>query len=292
MPLVEEELKRLYELAKSAATKAGSYIASKQGKKIATQEKIGGENIASCVVTEVDLQAQEIILQELTPSCSKYHLGLLAEENEDDSTRFQNEYFWCIDPLDGTLCFSQDEDGYSCSIALVRKDGIPIIGAVFNPRSNTLYHALKGHGSFKNQEFLKKREGHFLTLLYDQSYTKHPQFQEDIKFLEKKAHERGLEGVRLHHLGGAVMNGISTIEMGPALYYKYPKKVQGGGSLWDFAASSIIQQEAGGFNSDFYYNPLALNQSHSTFMNHKGIIYATSEDLLEMIPKYKKLSSL
>jgi 3'(2'), 5'-bisphosphate nucleotidase/myo-inositol-1(or 4)-monophosphatase len=75
------------------------------------------------------------------------------------------------------------------------------------------------------------------------------------------------------------MNGISTIEMAPAIYYKLPKKALGGGSLWDFAASSVIQSEAGGYNSDYDNNPLDLNREDSTFMNHRGVIYSSSKKL-------------
>ena len=83
------------------------------------------------------------------------------------------------------------------------------------------------------------------------------------------------------------MNAISTIEKAPALYFKIPKNSDGGGSLWDFAASSIIQSEAGGFNSDFFNSPIDLNKADSTFMNHKGIIYSSSEGLLDIIPGIK-----
>jgi 3'-phosphoadenosine 5'-phosphosulfate (PAPS) 3'-phosphatase len=80
------------------------------------------------------------------------------------------------------------------------------------------------------------------------------------------------------------MNGITTIEMAPALYFKFPKKADGGGSLWDFAASSVIQSEAGGLNSDYFRKPLDLNRKNSTFMNHCGVIYVSHELMLDLIP--------
>lgn len=284
MALTEKQLTQLCEIAKKAALAAGEIISSKQGSKIEVQSKEGGENIASCVVTEVDLQAEAAILEVLTPTLVPYKLGLLTEESIDDSSRFDNDYFWCIDPLDGTLCFSRDEDGYSTSIALIAKDGTPVIGAVYNPRSKSLYHAVKGSGAFKNEEKLEVATGSKeLTLLYDQSYTKHPDFEAQLESLRSDLKEKGLT-LKLHHLGGAVMNGISTIEMAPALYYKFPKRADGGGSLWDFAASSVIQSEAGGVNSNFSAEPLDLNRADSTFMNHEGVIYSSSRDLLGIIP--------
>jgi fructose-1,6-bisphosphatase/inositol monophosphatase family enzyme len=286
MNLNEQQLTELLNMAKDAALGAGEILCQHQGTKIEVQSKEGGENIASCVVTEIDLMAQEKILEILSPTLEMYELGLLTEESVDDNTRFEKDYFWCIDPLDGTLVFSRNEDGYSTSIALISKAGVPIIGVVFNPRTKSLYHAVKGHGAYKDGAPLKiEPDSQKLTLLYDQSYLKHPDYQSQIRDLEKNLKTLGLKELNIHHLGGAVMNGISTIEMAPAFYYKFPKKALGGGSLWDFAASSVIQAEAGGYNSDYNKEPLDLNRSDSTFMNHKGVIFSSSKDLLNLIPK-------
>ena len=53
----------------------------------------------------------------------------------------------------------------------------------------------------------------------------------------------------------------------------------GGGSIWDFAASSVIQREAGGFNSNYYGQALDLNREDSSFMNHQGVIFKSHQAL-------------
>ena len=285
MHLNKSQLEELCEIAKSAALKAGEIISRQKGSKLNVESKSGGENIASCVVTEIDLEAEKLIVETLSPSLEKYDLGLLTEESTDDSSRFSHDFFWCIDPLDGTLCYSKDEDGYSTSIALISKSGTPIIGVVYNPRTRELYHAIKDYGAYKNgKELRPAKERRDLTLLYDQSYLAHPKYEEQIIALKKDLKNLNLIELKLHPLGGAVMNGISTIELAPAIYFKFPKKAEGGGSIWDFAASSIIQSEAGGFNSNYQRGPLDLNREDSTFMNHEGIIYCSSEELLQLIP--------
>lgn len=280
MILNDEQLKNLCEIAKTAALAAGKIIINAQESgDFKVMQKEGGENLASQVVTEIDHQAQEVILKILKPTLSNYDLALLTEESPDDGSRFEKDYFWCIDPLDGTLAFSRDEDGYSTSIALVRKDGTPLIGVVFNPRSKSLYYAIKGYGAFVNNKSLKVNKNEHLTLLFDQSFLKIENYQDEINKLERITKELGLRGLKQHHLGGAVMNGISTIELAPAIYCKHPKKSLGGGSIWDFAASSVIQSEAGGYNRNYYLNELDLNRKDNTFMNHEGIIFASSEHL-------------
>lgn len=278
MKLSPSDLNSLCELAKKAALSAGSIIKDASVKEIKIHSKIGGENIASQVVTEIDIAAQDAIVKILKPTLKEFDLGLLTEESEDDNSRFSHDYFWCIDPLDGTLAFSQHLDGYSTSIALVSNEGKSTIGVVYNPKANDLYYAINGHGAFKNDApFKVQRQNDYLTLLFDQSFLKHSDYELEIKRLETIANKHGLRGVKHHHLGGAVMNGISTIEMSPAIYYKQPKTALGGGSLWDFAASSFIHSEAGGINTSFENTALNLNPKASTFMNDQGIKFASDQ---------------
>jgi fructose-1,6-bisphosphatase/inositol monophosphatase family enzyme len=284
MHLTQDDLKQLCSIAKKAALLAGKIIAKEQGRPIEINSKNGGENIASCVVTEVDIASEKAILEILSPTLERYDLGLLAEESSDDSSRLIKDYFWCIDPLDGTLSFSKNEDGYSTSIALVSRSGAPVIGVVFNPRTNDLYYAIKGCGAFKNDSnFCINIGSDYLTLLYDQSFLKHPRYQLEIERMRSTIDELGIKGIKHHHLGGAVLNGISTIELAPAIYYKHPKEADGGGSSWDFAASSIIQSEAGGYNSDYNNIPLNLNNKSTTFMNHNGVIFCNSKELSDKL---------
>jgi fructose-1,6-bisphosphatase/inositol monophosphatase family enzyme len=240
----------LLDLAKEAALAAGKVIADFQGSEIQTELKEGGTSLASKVVTEVDLKAQMAILEILEPTLDRFDLGLLTEESPDDNSRFERDYFWCIDPLDGTLPFSKNESGYSTSIALVSRDGEAILGVVFDPRNQNLYYALDGHGAFKNDEPFVMGKG------------------------DKVSEITGP--------GGAVMQAIETIEKAPCLFYKKPKPEEGGGCLWDYAATSVIQREAGGFNSDFSFQPLNLNSQKSLYMNHCGVIYAAGLTLEEV----------
>ena len=68
MFLNETQLYELSKIAREAALRAGEIIAKNQGSKITVQKKEGGENIASCVVTEIDLAAEAAILNILSPT--------------------------------------------------------------------------------------------------------------------------------------------------------------------------------------------------------------------------------
>ena len=105
------DLQFLAESAVVAARTAGRIISRYSNQEIEVAHKDGGHTYASQVVTEVDRKAQDAILEILNPSCDEYDFALLTEESEDDHSRFQKDYFWCIDPLDGTLPFTKKETG-------------------------------------------------------------------------------------------------------------------------------------------------------------------------------------
>lgn len=122
MQLTPQDLKQLADLACDAAREAGVLIARYSEREVAVQHKAGGDSLASQVVTEVDELSQVIVLRQLEPTLERYELALLSEESPDDGRRLQRDYFWCIDPLDGTLPFTRRIPGYSVAIALVARD--------------------------------------------------------------------------------------------------------------------------------------------------------------------------
>ena len=259
-----------------AAEVAGKMIAESRPQHVTRKE--GGESLASQVLTEVDEKSQQMILEILAPTFAEFDLALLTEESEDDHSRFEKEFFWCIDPIDGTLPFIDGIPGYSVSIALVARDGTPHIGVVYDPVEHNCWHAMKGGGIFKNgQPWLFRDHGSRLQLITDRSFKDHPKFFQCLEKLEL------YEAAQVRMTGGAAMNAIWVLENAPACYFKFPKVGKGGGSLWDFAATACLFEEAGAVATDFFGDPLDLNRADSTFMNHRGILFATDDELAQKI---------
>lgn len=285
MTLTPQDLQTLCLIAISAANQAGQRIASANRKMLQVKMKEGGENLASQVVTEVDIASQTIILAVLEPTFAKYDLGLLAEESADPGSRLTKDYFWCIDPLDGTLPFVDGTNGYAVSIALVSQDGKPMIGVVYDPDSHTLYHAVAGQGTFRNGELWKpiNAESSTLNFFCDRSFLERLDYVSIHAQFEQIATALGCNGLKVTAFAGAVMNAIWALENGPAFYIKLPKDHPGGGSLWDYAATAGIYQEAGAWCSDMFGNLMELNRKESVFMNHKGVLYASSREIAQAI---------
>ena len=281
MQLTPDSFQSLADQACLAATKAGALIASYRDREVEVRTKSAGDGLASQVVTEVDERSEEIILDLLAPSIERYDLAVLTEEREDDRQRLQKDYFWCIDPLDGTLPFTRGIPGYSVSIALVRKDGRPVIGVVFDPVANKLYRAVAGAGVQIDGVMFKptlRAEGP-LNFFCDCTFPRHPEREALIREVEAVAVHEGSPRVEVIEGGGAVLNACRVLEQGPACYFKKPKLKDGGGSLWDFAATACLFEEAGLHARDFDGRPLDLNRTESTFMNHRGVCYASTSGL-------------
>ena len=277
-------LKELTKQAVQAAREAGELIRSYQDREVEVLHKEGGDTYASQVVTEVDRKAQDSILRVLGPSCEEYDLAVLTEENEDDGSRFERECFWCIDPMDGTLPFIRREPGYSVSIGLVAKDGSPQIGVVYDPVHDILWQATKGQGVRRNGEpWTLDSTSSELTFTYDRSFTDRPERDRVLQELEDYAHSIGLNKLVATQFGGAVINACHALENAPGCHFKFAKPQEGGGSLWDYAATACLFEEAGAVVSDVHGDPLDLNRPDSTFMNHRGAVYATDEELAQCI---------
>jgi len=269
------DLLQLNNIAIKAALAAGKIIQKYMNEDVFVEEKKGGESYASQVVTAVDKECEKAILSYLLPSCKEFDLALLSEETEDDGSRFEKDFFWCIDPMDGTLPFINKQPGFSVSIALVANDGTPYIGVVLDPSTDSLYHAIRGKGAFKNNSpwDIKQANDH-LTYVTDRKLKDTPRASEIELLLNENAEKLNLNGVKEIAGAGAVLNGIIVLENGPACMLKLPKKESGGGSIWDFAATACIYQELGLIATNFEGGRLDLNKRDGTFMNHEGIFFA------------------
>jgi len=271
--LTTEQLQHLTEIAIAAAQEAGRYIEQFDRTNLQEVFKDAGSSEASQIVTEVDIRSEEIIRLKLQEASNVYNIAFVGEESalgnsSEASERFKKPYFWCVDPLDGTLAFAKGQSGYAVSIALVDQSGTPLIGVVVDPVDQTLIHAIKGHGAYQNLLPLgsPNRGNDSLTVYADASFKTHERHRKSLVVLEACARTLNLDGVNFIYGNGAVKNACHVLKATHACYLKLPKKEEGGGSIWDFAATACIAQEAQGWASGVNGKPLKLNCQNSTFM--------------------------
>ena len=104
-------------------------------------------------LTQADLKANDIICNSLRKMYP--NIPIMSEENKlvDYEERKDWEYYWCIDPIDGTKEFIKKNDEFTVNIALIYI-GTPVLGVVYAPAIDEMYKAKKGMGAFKNGQKL------------------------------------------------------------------------------------------------------------------------------------------
>ena len=100
-------------------------------------------------LTLADKAAHEKIVSVL----EKTGIPILSEEGKEVpySERSTWEYFWMVDPLDGTKEFIKRNGEFTVNIALIFK-GESILGVVYPPILSEIYWAIKDGGAFKEKE--------------------------------------------------------------------------------------------------------------------------------------------
>ena len=89
-------------------------------------------------VTEADMGAEKIIFDGLRALTSD--IPVVGEEHTaaGETADLTREYFWLVDPVDGTADFVKRNGEFTVNIALIRENA-PVFGAVYVPVSKTLF---------------------------------------------------------------------------------------------------------------------------------------------------------
>ena len=106
-------------------------------------------------LTLADRKSHDIIKSHL----DKTDYPQLSEEGKDISYKDRKdwEYFWLIDPLDGTKEFIKKNGEFTVNIALVH-NGNPVMGVVYAPHVGDLYFGDESFGAYKIENFNGKED--------------------------------------------------------------------------------------------------------------------------------------
>jgi 3'(2'), 5'-bisphosphate nucleotidase len=143
-------LDREHQVACQAARDAGRLILTHYGNpEIEVQTKPD-----TSPVTVADSAADALILDRLRTAFPND--AFLSEESPDDESRLAKSRVWIIDPLDGTRDFLAQTGDFSVHIGLC-VDGQPLLGVVYQPVRQALYHARRGEGAFLDSNGVSTR---------------------------------------------------------------------------------------------------------------------------------------
>lgn len=232
----------------SIVKEAGSRILEVYNTDFSVENKINGSPI-----TMADSLSSDIIYKALkdvypfTPVLSEESEGIPYEERKDW------QYFWLVDPLDGTKEFIKRNEEFTVNLALIHKHK-PIIGIIYAPLKNDLYFAVKGKGTFRiidggDIQYIKGNG--------------RPNDKEGLRIVSSRSHtseelEKYLEGVNIKERvsAGSSLKFCLVAEGKADLYPRFGVTME-----WDTAAGQIIVEEAGGEVVDLYtQKPLRYNK--------------------------------
>ncbi len=128
----------------SASQKAGDAIMAIYRSDFAVEEKTDRSPL-----TLADKQSHRIICDHLKSIMTDGTIPILSEEGKGIPYRERTpwEYFWLVDPLDGTKEFIKKNDEFTVNIALVFKNR-PRFGIIYVPAKETYYFGAEGIGSY------------------------------------------------------------------------------------------------------------------------------------------------
>lgn len=183
-------------------------------------------------VTQVDMSISEYVKTEL----AKLHpdIPLMSEENKvnpSESTR------WILDPIDGTTNLVFGYRMSSVSLALL-EDGVITFGVVYDPYSGETFTAIRGEGAYLDGKRLSVIDRELKDSLIEFGAGSTRKYDADEAFaLGKEVFKNALD---LRRICSSAL-AVSYIAAGRINGY-FEKVIK----PWDYAAASLILEEAGG----------------------------------------------
>lgn len=219
-------------------------------------------------VTSADKRTEKILIDELTKARPGY--GFLGEEGgvlkgADATHRF------IIDPIDGTTNFMHGIPHFAISIALER-EGQLVAGLVYNPVTDDMFTAEKGHGAYLNNKRLRVAARKELAPSV---------IATGLPFLGKDGHARAAAEMAevMNVTAGIRRFGAASLDLAYVAAGRFDGFWEHSLQAWDIAAGIVLVREAGGMVTDLRGGAEMLAQ---------GTVLAANENLHPQLLKLFK----
>ncbi len=234
MPGAEADL----DLLASAAREAGEIALRFFRRDPEVWHKAGGSP-----VSEADLAADRHLSTRLRGARPDW--GWLSEETADGPARLERSRVFVVDPIDGTRAFLRGEAEWAVSVAVV-EGGRPILGALFQPVTDTLFTAIAGRGAVRDGLRLCASDRTEL----EGAKISGPKKYSESAILRNTSASIGPVVPSLALRIAHVADGLTDIAYGT-----------GNAHDWDLAAADLLVHEAGGRLTSADGEPVRYNRA-------------------------------
>lgn len=199
-------------------------------------------------VTIYDKQVQEALRERLLTILPE---AVFVGEEEDVHHSIEHGYAFIVDPIDGTTNFIKDYHASAISVGLI-KDAKRYMGVVYNPYLDEVYTAVKGKGAFLNGspiQVSRQPLENGIVIFGTATY-----YEEYAKATFDMAYDYYCKALDVRRSGSAALD-LCNIAAGRAeLFFELRL------CPWDYAAGSLIVEEAGGVVTTIDGGELPLNE--------------------------------
>lgn len=245
-PVWADYLKAAIPIARAAGDELAKHLGG-----VRTVEMKGAINL----VTEMDRRAEDMIVSALVQTFPDF--AIIAEEGSArDSV---NGFSWYIDPLDGTTNYAHGLPVFCVSMGLWRYDQ-PISGIVYHPMGREMFTAVTGAGAYLNDHRI--HVSHTDDLGQALLATGFPYDIRDSEFDNLDHFATFAKSARAIRRMGAAALDLAWTAAGRFDGFWEMKL-----SPWDFAAATILCQEAGAIVTDFEGRPFTLEHGQAVVAN-------------------------
>ena len=242
---MKKELAALLERVEEIAREAGDYLCHEREN--FSLERVEQKN-SHDYVSYVDREAERIVVENLRVLVPE--AGYVTEEGS--ATFDGEEYYWVIDPLDGTTNFIHGIRTFAVSIALCRGREIEL-GVVYDAPADEMFSAYRGGGAWlTTRNYITKELSRQQIKVSNQPLT------QALMGVELPYNATGyapfglpLLGYLYGRVGGIRMNGSAAIALCQVAAGRLDGWLEKYLGRYDYMAGAIIVEEAGGKVTDF-----------------------------------------
>lgn len=255
----------------AVAQQAGDLVLTMQANGLA---QVSTKSNPSDLVTEADVASETLIRNEL-----HNHYPTINLWGEESNRPPDSEYFWVVDPIDGTTNFANNLPYFAVNIALAQagaadtaQDATILLGVTLELPARTLYFAQLGQGAYRrtvdNREtrLQVNNVDHLDRAFLTTGFPYHRSEHGDNNLSEFGYFMARSQGVRC--MGTAAMDLVNVARGATAGYW------EGWLNAWDAAPGVLLVREAGGQVTDYLGRPWQLNSRSLIASNGQRALHA------------------